>query len=346
MRIWIMTCGVLAAATLSFVCAPASAQPLSFEGKSIKVIVPSPAGGGTDYAARLIGRFLGKYLPGNPSIVAQNMPGGGGITALNFLAQQAKPDGLTMIVTANTAVDPLTYRQKQAHYNPAKMGIVGGFDLGEQLLVIRTEAIPRRLDKSKPPVAMGSNAGQPRQAMRMNVWGSLYLGWNTKWVNGYPGSSDLWLALERGEIDMTAFGPEFLREKELDPAKLKILYSDGKSKRTRSGRADFDAAPKFIKAMEGKISDPKMLAAYDYWRTGVPFKMLALHQDTPKPILDAYREAFVKLEDDAEFMQAGEKVMAGFSFIPANDMLDLMKELDATSDEALKTTDELLRSAK
>ena len=337
---------VLAAASMSFACFSASAQPVSFEGKSVKVIIPSTAGGGTDTAARLIGRFLGKYLPGNPSIVPQNMPGGGGVTSLNFLAQQAKPDGLTMVVTSSTEADPLTYRAKQAQYNPTKLAIVGGFGLGEQLLVIRKEAIPRLLDKSQPPVAMGNNAGQPRRGMRMNLWGSLFLGWNTKWVNGYPGSNDLWLALQRGEIEMTAFGSEFLRDKEIDPAKLIILYADGISKRTRSDRADFEAAPKFIKVMEGKVRDPQMLAAYDYWRAGFFFKWIALSQDTPKEILDAYREAFAKLGNDPEFMQAGEKVMPGFSLIPGEEMLSSLKELDATSDEALKTTDELLRGAK
>ena len=343
---WIVTCAVVAAATVSFVCAPASAQPVSFEGKSIKVIIPSTPGGGTDIAARLIGRFLGKYLPGNPSMMPQNMPGGGGVRSLNFLAQQAEPDGLTMVVTSSTEADPLTYRVKQAQYNPTKLGIVGGFGLGEQLLVIRKEAIPRLLDKSQPPVAMGNNAGQPRRGMRMNVWGSLFLGWNTKWVNGYPGSSDLWLALQRGEIDMTAFGSEFLRDKTIDPAKLTILYADGISKRTRADRADFEAAPKFIKVMEGKINDPKMLAAYDYWRASFFFKWIALPQDTPKPILDVYREAFVKLGDDPEFKQAGETQMPGFSLIPGDEMLVSLKELDATSDEALNTTQELLRRTK
>ena len=343
----IITCTLAAVALMAFTHPASSSDPVSFEGKSIKVIIPSTAGGGTDTAARLIGRFLGKYLPGNPKMVPQNMPGGGGVTSLNFLAQQAKPDGLTMVVTSSTEADPLTYRVKQAQYNPTRLGIVGGFGLGEQMLVIRNEALPRLLDKSQPPVAMGNNAGQPRRGMRMNVWGSLFLGWNTKWVHGYPGSSDLLLALQRGEIDMTAFGAEFLRDKVLDPATLKVLYADGISKSSRpSGRADFDSAPKFIAAMEGKIKDPKMLAAYEYWRAGFFFKWVALAEGTPTPILDIYREAFVKLGDDAEFAQLADQLMPGFTLISGADMLKSLQELDATSDEALKTTEELLRNMR
>jgi tripartite-type tricarboxylate transporter receptor subunit TctC len=184
----------------------ASAEPVSFEGKSVKLIIPSTAGGGTDATARLVGRFFGKYLPGSPAVVPQNMPGGGGITSLNFLAQQAKPDGLTIAVSSSTQADPITYRTPQAQYNPTKLGIIGGFSTGDDYLVIRSEALPRLLDSSKPPVIMGTNAGQPRRGMRMSMWGDRYLGWNMKWVTGYPGSNDLLLALERGEIEMSTFG--------------------------------------------------------------------------------------------------------------------------------------------
>jgi hypothetical protein len=344
MKLPIITYALVALAVAGLIHPASSAEPVSFEGKSIKLIIPSTTGGGTDIAARLIGRFLTQHLPGNPTIVAQNMPGGGGVTSLNYLSQQAKPDGLTMVVSSSTEADPLTYRTEQAKYNPAKLGIVGGFGLGEQILVIRNEALPRLLDKSQPPVAMGNNAGQPRRGMRMNLWGSLFLGWNTKWVNGYPGSNDLLLALQRGEIDMTAFGSEFLGDKVIDPNQFKILYADGLRKSSRSsGRADLDAAPKFVHAMEGKITDPKMLAAYQYWRASFFFKWVALSGSTPKPILDVFREAFVKLGDDPEFTQLAEKLMPGFTLIPGAEMTKTIADLDATPDEALKTTDELLR---
>jgi tripartite-type tricarboxylate transporter receptor subunit TctC len=338
----LVTAAVVALASPAF-----GSEPVSFEGKAIKLIIPSTPGGGTDTAARLIGRFLSAHLPGTPSILPQNMPGGGGVTSLNFLSQQAKPDGLTIVVSSSTEADPLTYRTEQAKYNPAKLGIIGGFGLGEQLLVIRKEALPRLLDKSQPPVAMGNNAGQPRRGMRMNLWGSLFLGWNTKWVNGYPGSNDLLLALQRGEIDMTAFGSEFLRDKVLDPAKFTILYSDGISKSSGpSGRADFDAAPKFVSAMEGKIADPKIRAAYDYWRASFFFKWVALSATTPKPIVDAYRAAFVKLKEDEAFNKMAENLMPGFALIPGLEMAQAIADLDATTDDALKTTDELLRDSR
>lgn len=324
-----------------------AAEQVSFEGKSIKMIIPTTAGGGTDISARLFARFLGKYLPGTPAIVPQNMPGGGGVTPLNFFAQQVKPDGLTISFSSSTEADPLTFRAPQAQYNPAKFGIIGGFGLGDQLLIIRTEALPRLLDKSKPPVAMGTVAGQPRGGMRMTLWGNLYLGWNTKWVTGYPGSSDLLLAIERGEIDMTSFAREYIVDKLMDPSKYRVFYADGLGRHARSsGRPDFDNAPKFIDVMEGKISDPKMQEAYNYWRAGFLFKWVTLPPDTPQAIVDVYREAFQNVTADPEFAKLMDQVMQGYTVVTQEEMVVAINELAATPDEALKTTDELLRNLK
>src|SRR4051812_17054241 len=86
--------------------APADDKKISFEGKTIKLIVPTTTGGSTDIAARLVARFLGKYLPGSPIIVASNVPSGHGVAALNFIAQQAVPDGLTITISSISEVDP------------------------------------------------------------------------------------------------------------------------------------------------------------------------------------------------------------------------------------------------
>lgn len=335
---------------LAIMCAAnpaAAADEVSFEGRSVKMIIPSTTGGSTDISARLFGRFIGKYLPGKPTIIPQNMPGGGGIAPLNFFAQQAKPDGLTIAFSSSNETDPLTFRAAHAQYNPKNFGIFGGFGLGDQVLMIRTEALPRLIDKSQKPVIMGIVSGQPRGGMRMTLWGNRFLGWNTQWVSGYPGSSDLLLAIERGEIDMTSFAREYVTEKLKDPSKYKVLYADGLAKNAGpSGRADLDNAPKFVDAMEGKIKDPKFQAAFDYWRASILFKWVALPPDTPLPIVAVYRKAFKDMVADPEFNKAMDQAMQGFTVIMPDDMAQLIAELADTSDEALKTTEQLLRDVR
>ncbi len=334
------------AAACVALAAPASAaeEKVSFEGKTIKIIVPTTTGGSTDLAARLFAKFFGKHLPGNPTVVTNNLPGGHGITALNFLVQQTKPDGLSITLSSNSQVDPIVYRTPQSHYDPAKLEIIGGFGFGDNVMIIRADALPRLLDKSNPPVAMGSVSGAPRSGMRMTIWGTEFLGWNTKWVTGYPGSPDLVLALERGEIDMTSFPRFYVANKLTDTSKYKIIYLDGLNKNARpSGRKDADTAPLFTDAMAGKIKDPKIKGAYDYWRASTLFKWLALPPNTPAAIRDTYRVAFEKMTTDPEFKADAERAIEGYSVISPQDTVKMISDLAATSDEAMETMDALMR---
>jgi hypothetical protein len=209
--------------------------------------------------------------------------------------------------------------------------------------MIRREAEPRLLDKSQPPVAVGSVGGVPRAGMDMVVWGIEYLGWNARWVVGYPGSSDLALALERGEIDMTSFPMTWLTDKLTDAAKFKVLYREGLTANARpSPREDLNTAPSFVAAMQGRITDPHIEKAYDYWRAGIFFKWLAMHPKTPPAIRDTYREAFAKIVADPEFVALAEPSLPGFTVIPAEETERIIGEL-ARDYEETDVVDDLMR---
>jgi tripartite-type tricarboxylate transporter receptor subunit TctC len=83
--------------------APAAEAPF-YEGKTIRFLIGSGPGGGTDTAGRLVARHLSKYLPGNPKIAIQNMGGGGGTIANNYFASEVKPDGLTIMQDSSSSV--------------------------------------------------------------------------------------------------------------------------------------------------------------------------------------------------------------------------------------------------
>lgn len=316
----------------------------SFKGKTIVVVVPNTAGGSTDISARLVTKFFSKYLPGAPVGVVSNVPGGNGVAAMNYMVQQAKPDGSTLIMATNALADRIIHRAPQAHYDPTKFQIVGGVGIGDNVLVVRTDALSRLQDKQARPVIMGSATGVPRSAMRMTIWGAEFLGWNTKWVLGYRGTPDLVLALERGEIDMTVLTTVELDKALTDSGKFAVLYKAGLARDARpTGRTDVDNAPLFINAMEGKIKDPKIEAAYDYWRAGSTFKWLALPPGTSDAIRDAYREAFLKTTTDPEFIAQADVAMNGFVIISPPDTIRLVHTLASTSDDTLDAMDMLMR---
>ena len=143
-------------ASLAGVSFSAAAQEVDFKGKSIIVLVGSEVGGGTDASARLIAPFLQKYLPGQPSVVVQNVPGAGGIKAANFFVQQAKPDGLTALNGSISMLDPLTAGTKNSQYDTKTLRFIGGIGRGGGAIFATKDAAERLFDKSKPPVIIGS----------------------------------------------------------------------------------------------------------------------------------------------------------------------------------------------
>src|SRR5262245_23154641 len=200
-------CIPLAAASLftALLATSAAAQePIAFKGKTITMLVGSAAGGGTDATGRVIAPFLTKYLPGNPAVVVQNMPCADGIVALNYFVQQVQPDGLTVTTGESPQIDPIRYRAPQSRYDPVKFEFVGGVGRGGSMIVMDSAAEQRLHDKAAAPVTVGVASAVPRSGQLIAAWGMGFLGWNAKWITGYRGTSALMLALQQGELDMTA----------------------------------------------------------------------------------------------------------------------------------------------
>jgi tripartite-type tricarboxylate transporter receptor subunit TctC len=317
----------------------------SFKGKTITMIIGDPPGGGTDLTGRLFASYFSKYLPGQPVVIVRNMPGGGGITSMNYMATQTKPDGLSVTMGATSQVDPKNYRQANAQYDPAKFLYIGGVVRGGYGLVMGVDAARRLHDKSRPPVIIGTATGNPRNAMQMAMWGIEYLGWNAKWVTGYPGTNDLMMALERGEIDATTTGNMVAISSQISDGKFEILAQTGNSEGDKVlPRPDFGAAPVFADLMRGKLTDPTAESAFRYWLgiNGVD-KFAALMPGTPPEIVAAYRDAFNKLAADPDFIAKGKIFSDDFVPTPARDIEHRISTLAHTSSQAIDYITGLLR---
>jgi tripartite-type tricarboxylate transporter receptor subunit TctC len=327
-------------------CAGAAAQGVSpFEGKSITMIIGYAPGGGTDAAGRLIAQAIAKHLPGSPSVIVQNVPGADGITAMNYFVQQVKPDGLTITMGSSTQGDPINYRKPQAKFDPSKLHMIGGVGRGGSMVVINKDTEKRLYDKSQPPVIMGSLGGIPRSGQQTTAWGIELLGWNAKWVLGYRGTNDLFVALERGEIDMTASSNLFQVGKLVEGGKAKVLtqtgtFQDGKI----VARSEFPDVPVFPNMVQGKIKDPLHEKGFNYWFSLVMLdKWLALPPDTPAPMVELYRTAYAKMVKDAEFLDRGKKISEDFEPQSAQEVEGLIKTLADTPPEAFDYITDMLK---
>src|SRR6476661_1330910 len=316
----------------------AAQAPASFHGKTVTAIISSSAGGGTDAYGRLASAFFEKYLPGSPTVVPRNVPGADGMSAMNFMVQQVVPDGYTFVAASNSTADPLNYRRSQSQFNPVDFAVIGGAGRSGEVLLINAASEKRLYDKSAAPVVMGSLGGIPRSGMQMTAWGIEYLGWNAKWVVGYRGTTELMLALERGEIDMTSTGHHASINKLIATGKFRILTQAGTLKDgVVAPDPDYGDSPLFGKLMEGKIKDPLAAKAFEYWANiALSDKWLALPPKTPKAMVDAYRAAYDKMAKDPDFIVRSKVISDDFVAESAPEVETIIRKLGSLPQEAVE----------
>jgi tripartite-type tricarboxylate transporter receptor subunit TctC len=290
---------------------PLSAAAQSFlDGKHVTVMISSAPGGGTDGTVRLIGRFLARHLPGEPVLVYQNMPGAGGINALNNFFQRAEPDGLTFFAGAGNELSPVTLqRTATVKYDPRRLNMFGGFANDSSFLLQRTDSAPR-LGNPKAPAAVMAEIDGTRSGAQMALWGTEALHWNLRWVLGYTGTSDVLLALDRGEADMASTNSLVSVDALLASGKIGILAQTGLRSGGRLQRSTLaPQAPTLAELVDGKLTG-QALAAFTEWQNETQLgKWYALPPGTPAEIVATYRTAFTAACADPEFLAAAAKLL-------------------------------------
>jgi tripartite-type tricarboxylate transporter receptor subunit TctC len=181
----------------------AAAQEEFYKGKTVEVLVGFSPGGGYDIYARALAQFLGKHLPGQPTVIVKNMPGAGSVTLVNYLLNIAPKDGTVFGTFDQSLIVAPLFGGEFAKVDAAKLSWVGSIAKGNTVCVTwHTSAIKNWDDLLKKPSVFGGTGRQDvrytQAAMIKNMFGA-----DMKIVTGYKGSSDLRIAMERGEVDAT-----------------------------------------------------------------------------------------------------------------------------------------------
>lgn len=277
-----------------FLTTPAAA--VDFEGKTIRMIVASSPGGGTDAVGRLFARFLPRYLPGNPKVIVQNMPGGGGVIANNYFFSQAKPDGLTLLHSQADALTSFVRGGGRIKYDPRKNMAIGSMSRGGSLIMLRKDAKERFMDSKAKPVVVGDSDGV-RTWLPVPVWGAEYLGWNVRFIYGFPGTGELMLALRQGEIEF--FGTQNAKLVK-DVAKEGVVEVIVQQDEER--RSDFPDVPTFLEVLGDKKPKGAAWKAYLAWAGAAQIdKLFVAPRGTPPETVKVLREAALKASKDPEF---------------------------------------------
>jgi tripartite-type tricarboxylate transporter receptor subunit TctC len=190
-----------------FPAAPAAAQTPFYQGKTITLIVGSGAGTAYDMYARLLGNYIGKHIPGNPTVIAQNMPAAGGLVAANYVYGVAKPDGLTL-----ASINPAHYfnqlqGNKEVKFDWTKFTWLASSDKSEHMLYMRSDAPYKTIQDvrkaSEAPKCGATGTGTSGHYIPRMLEEAL----GTKFtiVTGYAGGNEIDLATERNEVVCRSF---------------------------------------------------------------------------------------------------------------------------------------------
>ena len=177
-----------------------------YEGKTIQLLVASGPGATTDISARLVGRYLGKHIPGNPNIVVQNMPGAGGVVAANHLFNVAKPDGLTIAAISRANYIEQMVGRPEVKADFRKFGWIGSFNKSPMMAACRSDTEYKSIAAiraAKTPPRFGQSGTGSISYVFANLMEKI-LDVKIKNVTGFKSGRDTDLGLERGEIDCRA----------------------------------------------------------------------------------------------------------------------------------------------
>jgi tripartite-type tricarboxylate transporter receptor subunit TctC len=280
-----------------------------YKGKAVTVVVSSSAAGGYDTLGRAVARHMSRHMPGNPAFIVRNMPGAGGMTATNFLYNNAERDGSVIgLMQNNTPFEPL-FGTKEARYDPVKFNWLGS-PSSETAMVLLWHTVPVSsvAELRAHEVAVGVSGANSTPAFFTRLLNAT-LGTRMKPINGYPGQNDVLIAMERRELDghpsaffssVRSTRPTWLRDK---TAKAILQY--GPEKLAELGDVPF--APDLVAGEEDRLV---MQAAFAPLALGRPF---LAPPGVPAERLAALRSAFAATMADAEFLAEGEKMGLGLN---------------------------------
>ena len=185
----------------------ASQSEADFKGKTIRLIIGTSTGGGVDLYARVVAQFLGKHLPGEPTILPQNMPGASSVVAANYVYNMAKPDGLTLGALQGGAFFDQILGHDTAKFDWARFTWIGSPERLEAQLYMRADSPYKTLEDirraTEAPRCGGAGTGATGYFVPKVLEETLGLKFKT--VTGYQSGGEIDIAVERGELHCRAF---------------------------------------------------------------------------------------------------------------------------------------------
>ena len=336
--------GTVAAAVLAVAPATGWAQtPAEFyKGKTVDLMVGYTAGGGYDVYARMIARYIGKHIPGNPTVVVKNLDGAGSLRLANALYNQHPKDGTVFGTDARgAAFDPLL-GNKAAQFDASKFSWIGSANDEVSVCVAwhtsGITSIEQTFDKELIVGGTGPSADTDQFPRIVNG----VLGTKMKIVPGYPGGNDVSLAMERGEVagrcGWSWSSVISTRKEWYDSKKINVLVQMSLQK-----HPDLPNVPLVLDL--AKTPEQKQILTLVFARQALGRPFMA-PPGVPADRVEALRKAFMDTMKDPEFLAEAAKAQLEVTPIDGAKVQQIVAEAYKVDPAIAKKTEELLKVEK
>lgn len=330
----------LAAALLPALVGAAAAQSVEefYRGKQIRFIIASETGGDYDQWSRMIARHMGKHLPGKPSFVPVNMPGGGMLTATNHLFNVAEKDGSVIGMIGRNLPNQALLKHSSVRFDPLKFNWIGSPELTNRVCVARDGAPVQKGEDlfQHELIVGGSGAGTAVSTTPVIL--SRLLGMKFRLVEGYTGGQAILLAIERGEVQGICQSYTSLRGSKPEwftSGKVKVLFN---LERTPLPGAKAPTIYEFIKDEDAR----RILSLYNSSvEIGRP---ILAPPGVPTDRVEALRRAFDATMKDPELKAEAEKLSLEINALTGEQLGEIIADLMNTPKDIVEKMQALVQT--
>jgi tripartite-type tricarboxylate transporter receptor subunit TctC len=311
----------LALAALLSAAGNAAAQPVEqfFARKTLTITIGYTAGGSYDLYGRMVARHLGRHIPGQPTIIAQNMPGAGSLKAANYLYDVAPKDGSALGVVVESAALEQALANPAVQYDAAKFSYIGRIATSNNIFMQWHTSKVQSLDDARRVESSLAGTGPGSIADTVPKLLNVLTGTRFKLISGYPASSEAMLAMERGEVDGASSSwaavkvgkQAWLREK-----RIRIILQT-----TPERVAEVPEAPSL-----GEIGDtPEDRQVFALYASGSAIgRSLLAPPGIPAERVQALRDAFRAMVKDPEFASDLQRMNVELEPLPGEAVAQLV----------------------
>jgi tripartite-type tricarboxylate transporter receptor subunit TctC len=325
-------CLVAAASSFAF----AQSAPDYYRGKQVRMIVGHPVGNDYDLGGRFLAKYLTRHIAGNPLIVVSNMPAASSVAAANFLYSQAPRDGTVFGSFSRNIPSQALMRQANLDVDPRRYSWVGGTALpGRVCAAWHTAKVRTPADLLKTELIVGGGGSGSSLSILPTVFNHV-LGTKFRLVEGYKGTNDTVIAMERGEVEgvCATYGQFRVHERALQEGKLRLIL--------RAEEAPIPAIPEVPSIYDlARNEEQRQLMRFVF--SSVEFgRPYVLPPDSPPQLVALMRKAFADAVNDPDLVAEAERLKLDMTYRPPDDLMTLVANLYATPHSIIDTVKKLV----